>query len=829
MSAEASSPTKAQLVLLLAANPIDLEQLHLGREIREIRESLHRAGGGSWKLETIYAARSADLRHGILEHEPVIVHYCGHGTNSTGIIFENEQGQRKSVRAEALAKFFRLFSHSIKCVVLNACYTQQQANAIAQHIDYVIGMRDTVSDDAAIGFARSFYEAIASGKSFDFSYELAAAAVSLDEEFDFDAPCIIHRPLKESPNDTNSEVDKTRYDWSGAPDTNAFFGRTEEMTMLRDWILQDRCRLIMILGMRGIGKTRLSMRLSKGGIGKTDLSIHLAKGLTDAFDFIVWKKLLNAPPLEDLLRSLISFLSNQNDIAEFDESEEYIASFMRYLVHKRCLIILDNAESILRGKDNGGTYREGYESYGELLTQIGEIDHQSCVLITSREKLPEFSKMEGESRPVRVFHLRGLNIDDSKQIFRSIGKFRGNDEEWRDLVELYNGNPLALELTARHINEIFEGEIAEFIKYGRPVFGDLRDLLDWHFNRLTEAEQEVMYWLAINREPMTIKGLQEDIVDPRSKDLVPSTLQLLQRRLPLERSLQKFTLQPVLIEFMTDQLIEKIGKEFYIPSGGQKAFITEKLVEETAAEIVAGKLKLFNSHAMLKASSTVYVRESQRRLILRPVEDRMLTEFGTPDAVRTHIDALLEKIKAQYMRRVGYSAGNIINMLCDMGLDLSGYDFSRLTIWQAFLQGSTLHDVDFSYSEMVNTTFTETFGGILSVAVDPTSTYLAASGINGDIRIWRFSDGQPILDLRGHESWIWSIKFSSDGRYLASASNDCTSRIWNIPQGSTHMILRGHDDRVRAVLFSDDADIVITASDDRTIRLWSTRFLGSAN
>jgi hypothetical protein len=106
-----------------------------------------------------------------------------------------------------------------------------------------------------------------------------------------------------------------RQDWGEAPDVPLFFGRTKELILLEQWIIEDRCRLVTIVGMRGIGKTRLSVKLGRGGIGKTDLSLKLARGIQDKFEYVIWRSLLNAPKATDILRDLIQFLSNQQDVS----------------------------------------------------------------------------------------------------------------------------------------------------------------------------------------------------------------------------------------------------------------------------------------------------------------------------------------------------------------------------------------------------------------------------------------------------------------------------------------------------------------------------------
>ncbi len=124
-----------------------------------------------------------------------------------------------------------------------------------------------------------------------------------------------------------------------------------------------------------------------------------------------------------------------------------------------------------------GQYHPGYEEYGQLFEQIAEIPHQSCILLTSREKIPEVARRENKTGPVRSLEVRGLSVADGKKIFAEIGPFSGSKEDWKQLNALYNGNPLALELAARHIKEVFFGSVSEFLREGKPIFADLLSFL----------------------------------------------------------------------------------------------------------------------------------------------------------------------------------------------------------------------------------------------------------------------------------------------------------------------------------------------------------------
>lgn len=505
-----------------------------------------------------------------------------------------------------------------------------------------------------------------------------------------------------------------RIDWGEAPDVSVFFGRTKELETLEQWILKDCCRLVAVLGIAGIGKTRLSVKLGKGGIGKTDLTAKLAEGIQEKFDFVIWKKLLNAPPITEILPDMIKFLSNQQEINLPDNIDTQISRLLHYFKERRCLLILDNMEAVLQGGDRVGHYREGYEGYGELLRQVGDVAHQSCVLLTSREEPQEIAQLEGQTKPVRSLELGGLDEVNGRKLFEAIGEFSGSDKDWKTLIEFYNGNPLALELAAKNIQEVFFGDIAGFLKEGKPVFGNLRDLLDWHFERVTELEKEVMYWLAINRESVLFSELREDLLSPYSKDQLSSTLQSLQRRIPLEKSAIRFSLQPALIEYMTDQMINHICKEM-------------KMKE----------LTLFNSYALLKALAKDYIRESQIRLVLRPILARLFMMFGGQTEVVSRSCQILSKLRTDSPHKQGYAAGNVLNLLCQMNADVTGCDFSSLTIRQGYFQGANLHKVNFAYATFAQSVFTQKFGCVLSVAFSPDGNCWSQV-----MRITRFTCGE---------------------------------------------------------------------------------------
>jgi WD40 repeat protein len=603
-------------------------------------------------------------------------------------------------------------------------------------------------------------------------------------------------------------------DWGEAVDVPVFYGRDEELETLKRWLTIDRCRSIAILAM--------------GGMGKTALSIRCAEQIQSEFDRIIWRSLRHAPPPQEILIDLLQFFSDRQDTAANlpPDVDGKITRLLGYLRSYRCLIILDNIETIMQGNDasedegstagesqrgrrrerqRAGQYREGYEGYGNLFQRLGEVRHQSCLLLTSREKPKELLLLEGETLPVRSLQLKGLKVAAGKEIFQLKGQFSASEAEWQLIVEHYAGNPLALKIVSAAIQELLNSDVSEFLNLldrGILVFDDIHDLLARHFTRLSILEKEVMYWLAIEREPVAIAELRENLLSLDSQQKLPETLRSLSQRSLIEKTGARFTQQPVVMDYMTEQLIS-----------------------EVFSEIVAGNINILNSHALIKARGKEYVRNTAYRLILQPAIAKLLAAIKNRQLLEEKLQQMLSNWQQQGSRSPGYAAGNLLNLFDRLQTDLTGWDFSHLCVWQAYLQGRNLRRVNFAYSDLAKSVFTEDLSITLAVAFSPDGRLLATGDADGEIRIWQVADGQKIIACKGHTNWVWSLDWSPDGQTLASGSADRTIRLWDInpeamPSGRCRQILPGHTNRVWSVDWSPDGKILASGSEDCSVRLW---------
>ena len=346
----------------------------------------------------------------------------------------------------------------------------------------------------------------------------------------------------------HSSLQFPRIDWGEAFDVTSFYGRKAELTQLSDWVLKDRCRLIAVLGI--------------GGMGKSTLAIRLMHEVAEQFEIAVFRSLRDAPLCEDLVADLLQVIS-PNSVIELPPSlERRITLLLEQLRIRRCLIVLDNLETLLREDSQGDGYRTGYEGYGRLLQRLGDSVHESCCILTSREKPLEMGPMEGNRTLVRVHHLVGLD-NDSASLLLQERDLIGDGEAVNQLIRVCSGNPLALKLIAETIRELFGNEIAPFLAEKELLTRGVRALLIQHYARLTPLQHTILAWFAIAREPLSLDELYALLVAPVPRVRLREALHDMRRRSLLEygHSQSTFTLQSVVMEFVTNTLIEHIVEE----------------------------------------------------------------------------------------------------------------------------------------------------------------------------------------------------------------------------------------------------------------------------
>ncbi len=587
---------------------------------------------------------------------------------------------------------------------------------------------------------------------------------------------------------------QARFDWEDAPtDIQPFCGRTSEIAQLAEWIVIDRCKMVTILGI--------------GGIGKTSVAVKLSTQIQDQFSFVIWRSLREAPFLNQLLGDIIQVLSCHTITELPNTSPKRIAALLNCLKEQRCLLVLDNIEAIMTPGEYVGNYREGYHNYGELFHRLGTSIHQSCTLLTSREAPNEIVELAGTKLPIRTLSLAGLNGDGATLL----GKMdvEGDSQTLQEISDRCQGNPLYLRIIASIITKNFDGDCESFAISDRYNYSKISTIITDQLARLTIAEKLVVYYLSLHREPASIIALKAHFELMSLQGTLTDTLDSLMRRSIVQtvggnrldpNQSKSYTLQNVILELTTDRLRAELDRELQNPL-------------DPAASL-ENKLFFFNHLAIHPSSSPEYIRKIQQRLFLNPVSRLLYRRHGikTIEYIRSLI------LAAAHLK--GYAIGNLINLAIELKANFTDWNLTDLHIAEVDFQEVQLAKVNFNNSVFDRCQFPQGMGTIFDLKFSPDGQLLAAGGTDGRVHIWEVDTGRKRFLLAGHTGWIRTLCFSNDGKYLATGSGDHTVRVWDVGTGECLHILNGHQDIIWLLYFAPNSSIVASIDRLRVINVW---------
>ena len=319
-------------------------------------------------------------------------------------------------------------------------------------------------------------------------------------------------------------------DLTKAPELNYNYGRTSEISTLKQWILENKTRLITIYGLNGIGKTALTLKL--------------ISEIKTEFDYIIYRSLDNLPQLITLKDELKQFLS---------QSQNPLPEIIDYFSSSRCLVIIDDVENIFQFGNLAGQYLTEYKDYSKFFQQIATSSHQSCLILISSAKPPDIETLEIQNKYTKTLYLQGLE-EDAKAIFRDKGL--KDEDKWDELITLYQGHPGWLNIIILTIIEFFNGKVSLFLTDNDDLFlGDIEALLENHLERLSELENKVINWLSTQNEPIDISQKPADIELSNARFL--QIIQSLTRRCLVEKVLGeeevKFQLNSLFKTYMNNE------------------------------------------------------------------------------------------------------------------------------------------------------------------------------------------------------------------------------------------------------------------------------------
>ncbi|MFK8183893.1 MAG: NB-ARC domain-containing protein [Phormidesmis sp.] len=648
---------------------------------------------------------------------------------------------------------------------------------------------------------------------------------------------------------------------NSAKGLRSFYGRGRELDSLAEWVIgRSGRKLLAICGI--------------GGIGKTALTAQLVRNVSSHFERVVWlsvDKRGEEKPIERLLGEALSRLRNVDflPVALATPVETLIEQFVDYLDRHRCLVVIDGLERVfmsysdqtvkssvrenkastfdVKRAQQASAYKPGFEAYYALLSSIQVQSSQtdligrelantseasaaqdakgaSCVVVTSREKPRELLAIADGDNIARLHTLDGLHDDEARALIDSF-YLKGDAADYKQLIDRYYGHPMALRLASGTIKDAFFGKIRDFLEQEISVFDDLRSVIKTQFKRLSPSEKEVMYWLAINRDACTIDSLQDDIVAKDHKRNVLYTLSSLQRRFLIEVEQEQnqggvtsYRMHPMVADYVLDRFIRSVFRD-----------------------LLRGDLSLFNAHALMKADADDELREFQRQQIVQPILERLNNYCKSLYQAEKLLSRRLDEFREGNRRRLGYAGGNFVNLLVQLseGQALCEKDFSQLTIWQAYLQGVQLREVNFNKCELNRSVFTETLSDVMAVAftgansVSATSAsapLMAAGDATGKIHLWPTrAPAKKCAEWVAHTGWVRAIAFAPNvhlpnPHLLVTGGDDNRLRLWQIPdttlQGGlqalnypTQIWQKEVVDWVHAVAVSPDGQMIASGGD----------------
>ncbi|WP_027254872.1 NB-ARC domain-containing protein [Planktothrix agardhii] len=306
------------------------------------------------------------------------------------------------------------------------------------------------------------------------------------------------------------------------------YGRENELSTLSQWLENPNINLISVLGIAGIGKSTLVRYF-------LDLN-------TQPFDVIIWKNLKLSQSFNFNITEILT------DIIHNNNSENIFNNFMDLLNKKRCLIILDNIEEIFIPQQLAGMYKPEYQDYQKLFTMITETEHQSKVILVGQEKCAEMNCLDQQLYPIKSLELSGL--DDNISILDNTGL--NNQDSWLKLIRLYEGNPTYLKNIVSLIQDVYDGEVADFLAENSLIITqNMQSHFNDLFNRLSPIEQQIILELSKSDQPISREDLKQKL-PLSSVDFVKGLQSLQQRYLVTKIKEDKvmFKLSPVFREYV---------------------------------------------------------------------------------------------------------------------------------------------------------------------------------------------------------------------------------------------------------------------------------------
>ena len=767
-------------ILILSANPKNTARLRLDEEIREIEEGLGRAKHrDQFIIRTKWAVRLRDLRRAMLDYEPQIVHFCGHGEEN-GLMVEDENGNSTPVASEALAGLFELFANQTECVLLNACYSQTQAEAINQHINYVIGMNQGVTDKAALEFAIGFYDGLGAGKSIPDAFKLARNAIQLVGLPDHLTPMMLTKRVREERASPNSEqglpkslkhkIEAGVYDvflCYNSQDKPAIKAIAEQLEQhgIRPWldewelqpgipwqeILEKQIEKIqaaaVFIGPGGMGPwQKLEQKALIGQFLKRECPVIpvILEGFKGSPELPLFLKELTwvdfrkkePDPFEQLSWGITGKTTVPEAISETPGKFRIRFSIKKFIILTFLLVI-------------GGLLIWLYQPPLSLLMRDAPIVERTD---RSRVKLSILAS--------RTSHMVLIDSDNQKFDVEQNGQISfpnllPGEHEYQLKIKMWPlSQPFPIPAKVKIIYYP-DWEIRQFPDAQTEEFAHTGDILCVAFSSNGEtvisgsADTTLKLWnINTGKIIKTFFGHEEPVLSaafsPDGKMIISGSM---------DKTLKLWDVESGNIIQTFSGHDNQVASVAFFPNG---------------KKVISGS-----------ADTTLKIWDIETGRFLKNL--------------RGHLDTVT---------CVAFSSqGKIISGSADGTLKLWDHNGEYLDTFSGHEKGDT--------SE------------VFSVAFSPnTETTVISGGADGSLKLWNVEAESILKTFLGHKDSINTVAFSPDGKTILSGSSDTMLKLWDVETGKSIRTFSGHSKPVFGVAFSPKDQKAISASGDATLKLW---------
>ena len=570
-------------ILFLAANPRGTTPLRLEQEVRDISQELRQAHQSEqFRLEQRWAVRSRDIQQAMLDVSPQIVHFSGHGKGSKidlptqpnaakptyrsaatlqrnlsiypeefpgaveeGLVFEDEQEREKLVTGEALAGLFKLFTDEVNCVILNGCYSQTQASAIAEHIPYVIGMSDAISDRAAIEFSVGFYKALGAGRSIEFAYQLGCNAIQIEGIPEYLTPVLITKSDRSIATIRSISQPAIALEFPSGPvtlDSNFYVERLPHESRHYQSILNPGC-LLRITAPDLMGKTSLMYRIldhaTQQSCKTTYLNLRDAghRVLTDLNSFLYW--------FCERIGSELG-LENQLDRHWDDKTLGCISNCTNYFekhilsqLNQPIALGVDEVDRVFPYSDIATDFFGMLRNWFEKGKTHPPWRNLRLVLAYSTEDYSQFRINQSPFNVGQPLKLKELSI---QQVQALANQYRLNwsDSQLESLMAMVGGHPFLIRLAMYYVSdqEVTLEQLLQEAATEDGIYGD-------HLNR---------YWKILSKDPKLAEAVK--------------TVMTTDRPVQIDRSLSYQLRSMGLIQYVQGNSVLPACKLYHLYFGG---------------------------------------------------------------------------------------------------------------------------------------------------------------------------------------------------------------------------------------------------------------------